>query len=86
MAGNTKMNENERGVMTLNGLIGGLIATLLLVSCFVVLTWGAIVVQQDNAENFYEINQDLHALKSGSYFSADDQSDGTKNHTMWINK
>ncbi len=86
MALPTQMNENERGIMTLNGLTGGLIATVLLVSCFVVLTWGAIISQQANAENYYTINQDLHGLKAGSSFSNGDQVDGTNNHKMWINQ
>ena len=35
MAGNTQMNENERGVMSLNGLTGGIIATVLLLTVLI---------------------------------------------------
>ena len=87
MAGNTQMNENERGLFSLlHGISGMLIAVVLLLSILVGLSYFAVVTQQANAENYYEINQDLDAIKSGSVFSGADQKDGTKNHTMWINK
>jgi succinate dehydrogenase/fumarate reductase cytochrome b subunit len=77
MAGNTQMNENERGLFSLvHGITGMLIATVLLLSILGVLTYSAIIVQQENAENFYEINQDLNGLKMNS----------PENHKMWINK
>jgi hypothetical protein len=76
MAGNTQMNENERGVMALNGLTGGIIATVLLLSILAGLTVWGFGVQKANATNYYEINQDLHAIK----FNSPD------NHKMWINK
>ncbi|RLA72183.1 MAG: DUF4006 domain-containing protein [Epsilonproteobacteria bacterium] len=66
MAGNTQMNENERGVMALHGLTGGIIATVLLLSIVGILTFLSITVQADNATNYYQINQDLHALKMNS--------------------
>ncbi|MBD3840438.1 MAG: DUF4006 family protein [Campylobacterales bacterium] len=67
MAGNTQMNENERGLFSLvHGITGMLIATVLLLSILAFLTINAIAVQQQNAETFYEINQDLHALKMNS--------------------
>jgi len=72
----TQMKENERGIMALNGLTGGIIATVLLLTILAVLTMAAIGSQQANAENFYEINQDLNALKFNS----------PENHKMWINK
>ena len=71
-----QMNENERGIMTLNGLTGGIIATVLLLSILAVLTISAISVQQANAENYYEINQDLHGLKMNN----------PDNYKMWVNK
>ena len=86
MALPTQMNDSERGIMALNGLTGGIIATVLLLSILAMLTMAAINVQQANAENYYTINQDLHAIKAGSTFSDADQQDGSKNHTMWINK
>ena len=76
MALPTQMNENERGIMTLNGLTGGIIATVLLLSILAVLTIAAIGTQAANAENYYEINQDLNGLKMNS----------PENHKMWVNK
>jgi len=77
MAGNTQMNDSERGVFSLiHGVSGMLIAVVLLLSILGTLTYFAVVTQQANAENFYEINQDLNALK----FNSPD------NHKMWINK
>ncbi len=82
MAGNTQMNENERGLFTLNGLTGFFIAVALLLSILAVLTVNNLAVTKANATKYYQVNQDLNALKSGSVFSSGDQSDGTKNHTM----
>jgi succinate dehydrogenase/fumarate reductase cytochrome b subunit len=77
MAGNTQMNDNERGLFSLvHGITGMLIATVLLLSILAFLVTNAIAVQQANAENYYEINQDLHGLKMNS----------PENHKMWINK
>jgi hypothetical protein len=77
MAGNTKMNDSERGLWGFqHGLTGGFIATALLLTILAVLTYFAIVVQQANAEKYYEINQDLHGLKMIS----------PDNHKKWINK
>lgn len=77
MAGNTQMNDNERGVFSLiHGVSGMLIAVVLLLSILVTLTYFAVVTQQANAENFYEVNQDLNALKMNN----------PENHKMWINK
>jgi len=71
-----KMNDDERGVMALHGLTGGIIATLLLLSILAALTYGAITTQNANSEKYYEVNQDLHGLKMNS----------PENHKMWINK
>jgi len=64
MAGNTQMNENERGIFTLNGITGMLIATVLLLSILGVLTYYAINVQQNESQNYYKINQELTGLKA----------------------
>ena len=64
MAGNTQMNEKERGIFTLDGITGMLIATVLLLSILGVLTYFAINVQQNEAQNYYQINQDLNGLKA----------------------
>ncbi len=67
MAGNTQMNDNERGIFSLlHGITGMLIATVLLLSILGVLSYYAIVVQQNEAQNFYKINQSLDGLKLNS--------------------
>ena len=66
MANNTHMNENERGIFKLSGITGMLIATALLLTILVVLTYNGIKVQQNEATNFYQINQDLQGLKMNS--------------------
>ena len=66
MAGNTQMNENERGIFKLSGITGMLIATALLLTILAVLTISGIKVQQNEASNFYKINQDLNGLKMNS--------------------
>ena len=67
MAGNTQMNENERGIFKLNGITGMLVAVVLLLSILGVLVFNSILVQQKEASNFYKINQDLNALKMNSF-------------------
>ena len=66
MAGNTQMNENERGIFKLHGITGMLIAVVLLLSILVVLTINGLKVQQKEASNCYKINQDLNGLKMNS--------------------
>ena len=78
MAGSSQIDpKTEGGLFSLvHGITGMLIATVLLLSILGVLSYFAVVTQQSNAENFYEINQDLNALKMNS----------PENHKMWINK
>ncbi|RXJ57730.1 DUF4006 family protein [Candidatus Marinarcus aquaticus] len=66
MAGNTQMNENERGVFSIHGVTGMLIATVLLLSILGALTFFGIVSQHSEATNYYKINQDLNAVKFNS--------------------
>ncbi len=66
MAGNTQMNENERGVFKLNGITGMLVAVVLLLSILGFLVFNSLIVQQREASNFYKINQDLNGLKMNS--------------------
>jgi len=67
MAGNTQMNDNERGLFSLlHGISGMLIAVVLLLTILVVLGYNAVIVQQNEAQNYYKINQDLNALKAVS--------------------
>jgi hypothetical protein len=55
------MNEN-RGLFVLDGITGMLIATVLLLSILAALTWAALGVQNNNANNYYEI-QDAKSIK-----------------------
>ncbi len=48
-------NKTRRMCFNINGLLGGIIATVLLLSVLGVLTYLAIATQQANATNFYEI-------------------------------
>jgi cytoskeletal protein RodZ len=85
MAGNTQMNENERGIFKLSGITGMLIATVLLLTILVVLTISAINVQQDQSTNFYKINQDINGLTSGSVFSDRKQNTNEEQNKNYIN-
>ncbi len=69
MAGNTQMNESERGMFKLNGISGMLIAVVLLLTILGFLVTNAVLVQQREASNFYKVNQELTGLTSGSVFS-----------------
>ena len=84
MAGNTQMNENERGVFKLNGITGMLVATVLLLTILVVLTVNAIKVQQNESVNFYKVNQDLNGLTSGSVFSDKKQNTSEEQNKNYI--
>ena len=61
-----KMNEDERGLFSLHGITGFLIAVVLLLSILGVLGYNAIVVQKANSEVYYSVNQDIHAIKDQS--------------------
>jgi hypothetical protein len=63
MAGNTQLNENERGLFSLHGLSGFLIAVVLLLSILGVLVVSSIMVQAGEAQNPYTVNQDINGLK-----------------------
>jgi len=72
MAGNTQMTDGERGIFSfIHGITGYLVAVVLLLSILGVLTILAIGAQVNNATTYYEVNQDLHALK---FNSLDNQS------------
>ncbi len=66
MANNTQMNENERGIFSIHGITGMLIATVLLLSILAGLTVWGIAEQQAEATNYYKINQDINAIKFDS--------------------
>jgi len=55
------MNEN-RGLFVLDGITGMLIATVLLISILVGLTYAGITAQQRNANNYYEV-KDAASIK-----------------------
>lgn len=70
MAGNTQMNDNERGLFSfVHGITGMLVAVVLLLTILAILGVNAVLVQQREAQNYYKINQDLNGLTSGSVFS-----------------
>lgn len=62
-------NKTRRMCFNINGLLGGILATLLLLSILGVLTYLAIDVQQKNATNFYEI-QDPTSVQANSIDNA----------------
>ena len=68
-------NKTRRMCFNINGLLGGILATLLLLAILVVLTYLAIDVQQKNATNFYEI-QDPTSIQANS----------VDNAGKWVNK
>ena len=84
MAGNTQMNENERGIFKLNGITGMLVAVVLLLSILGFLVFNALIVQQNEASNFYKINQDLNGLTSGSVFSDKKQNTPEEQNKNYI--
>jgi len=53
-------NKTRRMCFNLNGLMGGIIATLLLLTILAGLTMWAIKVQQDNATKFYSIQDETN--------------------------
>ena len=62
-------NKTRRMCFNLNGLLGGILATLLLLGILGFLTINAIAVQKANATNFYEI-QDITSIKANSVDNA----------------
>jgi len=62
------MNEN-RGLFTLDGITGMLIATVLLLSILAFLTIWGLSVQQTSAANYYDI-KDEHLIKMNSVENA----------------
>jgi len=51
-------NKTRRMCFNLNGLTGGIIATLLLLGILAFLTINAIRVQQENATKFYQLQDE----------------------------
>ncbi len=78
MAGNTQIDpKTEGGLFSfMHGLTGYFVFLALFLTLVFVLTYNAIVVQNDNATNYYKINQDLGVLTKNS----------PENHKQWINE
>jgi hypothetical protein len=68
-------NKTRRMCFNINGLLGGILATVLLLSILVFLTINAISVQQANATKFYELKD-----------QAKIQMRSTDNAAHWVNK
>ena len=68
-------NKTRRMCFNLNGLLGGVIATLLLLGILAFLTMWAIQVQRDNATKFYELEN-----------PAGIQMNSTDNAKHWVDK
>ena len=68
-------NKTRRMCFNLNGLLGGVLATVLLLSILAFLTMWAIQVQQENATNYYEIENPTGI-----------QMNSTDNAKHWVNK
>ncbi len=68
-------NKTRRMCFNINGLLGGVLATLLLLSILAFLTMWAIQVQQENATNYYELEN-----------PTDIQMNSTDNAKHWVNK
>ncbi len=49
-------NKTRRMCFNINGLLGGILATVLLLSVLVFLTINAITVQQKNATTYYQLD------------------------------
>ena len=57
----TKLDKNY---FKLGGLGGAIIAVVGLLATMGFLTYYAIIVQQEQSVNYYEIDRDLHSIKS----------------------
>jgi len=68
-------NKTRRMCFNLNGLMGGLIATVLLLSILVFLTIQAISVQQSTATKFYELQDEANI-----------QANSVDNAKHWVDK
>ena len=68
-------NKTRRMCFNINGLLGGILATVLLLSILVFLTINAISVQQANATKFYEL-KDQSSIQMRS----------TDNAAHWVDK
>jgi hypothetical protein len=68
-------NKTRRMCFNINGLMGGVLATLLLLGILGYLTMWAIQVQQDNATKFYELQDETNI-----------QMNSTDNAKHWVDK
>ncbi len=68
-------NKTRRMCFNLNGLLGGVLATVLLLAIVGYLSMWAIQVQKDNATNYYELEN-----------PSEIQMRSTDNAKQWVNK
>jgi len=68
-------NKTRRMCFNLNGLMGGVIATVLLLAILVFLSIWAIQVQKEQATNYYQLEN-----------PTDIQMRSTDNAKHWVNK
>ncbi len=68
-------NKTRRMCFNLNGLLGGVLATVLLLAIVGYLSMWAIQVQKDNATNYYELEN-----------PSEIQMRSTDNAKHWVNK
>lgn len=59
-------NDIKRSIFSIHGITGYLIAVVGLVATLLVLGVWAVSVQTQNAETYYSLNQDIHAIKAQS--------------------
>ncbi|RUM67275.1 MAG: DUF4006 domain-containing protein [Sulfurospirillum sp.] len=62
-------NTTRRMCFNINGLLGGILATVLLLSILVYLTIQAIAVQQANATTYYKLvdEQNIQTISKDNY-------------------
>jgi len=68
-------NKTRRMCFNLNGLLGGILATVLLLGILAFLTMWAIQVQQENATKYYELENPTEI-----------QMNSTDNAKHWVDK
>ncbi len=77
------MNESSRKVFALDGLTGGLIATVLLLAILVFLTVWNMSVQKSNSMNFYKIKNEK-TIGSGIGFGSGHTTSKAADHIVTV--
>ncbi len=60
------MTNQNRSLMSVNGLSGYLVAVVGLLAALGILIYFSVVTQAANATTYYSVDQDLHGLKMNS--------------------